>query len=127
MIVDKKPKKILVVDDDPGLIKLVAELLKSKAFDVVTAADGLDCMVMVKKEKPDLIVLDIMMPEINGYNVCRNIKFDKEFKETPILLLTSRDQELDPNIGQMMNIDYLHKPLNRELFFEKINQLLGEI
>ena len=121
-----KSKKILVVDDDPGVVKLVSELLKTRGFAVLTAVDGIDCMVMVKKEKPDLIVLDIMMPEINGYDVCHNIKFNKELKEIPILLLTARDQELDPRIGEMMGIEYMHKPLDRELMFEKINQLLGE-
>ena len=121
-----KSKKILVVDDDPVVIKLVSELLKTKGFDVVTAVDGIDCMVLVKKEKPDLIVLDIMMPEINGYDVCHTIKFNRDYKEIPILLLTVRDQELDPRIGEMMGIEYMQKPLDRELLFEKISQLLGE-
>ena len=119
-------KKILVVDDDPVVIKLVSELLKTKGFEVSTAVDGIDCMVLVKKQRPDLIVLDVMMLEVNGYDVCHNIKFNKELKEIPILLLTARDQELDPRIGEMMGIEYMHKPLDREVLFKKINQLLGE-
>ena len=118
-------KKILVVDDDPIVLKLVEEVLKLNGFDVVTAKDGLDCMVMVKKEKPDLIVLDIMMPEINGYDVCRNLKFDDGYKNIPIIILTSRRRELDPRIGTMMGIDYMSKPLDREVFLNKIQRLLG--
>ena len=114
-----------MVDDDPVLIKLAQEVLQSNGFDVVTAVDGLDCMVMVKKERPDLIVLDIMMPEINGYDVCRNLKFDDEYKKIPIIILTSREQELDPRIAMMMGIDYMHKPLDRVVLLNKIQQLLG--
>lgn len=119
-----KVKKVLVVDDDPVVIRLVKELLKSHGYMVETAKDGIDAMVMVKKEKPDLIVLDIMMPELNGYDVLRTLKFTDEYKEIPVLLLTSREQELDKRIGEMMGIDYLQKPVNRESFLEKIDKAL---
>ena len=123
---NKNSKKILVVDDDPVIVKLVEELLLSHGYEVATAKDGLDCMVFLQKEKPALIVLDIMMPEINGYDVCHNIKFNSDFKEIPILILTTRDQELDPRIGQMIGIEYLQKPLERALFLKKVEDLLRE-
>jgi DNA-binding response OmpR family regulator len=119
-----KDKRVLVVDDDPVVIRLVKELLKSQGYQVESARDGIDAMVMVKKEKPDLIVLDIMMPELNGYDVLRTLKFTDEYKEIPVLLLTAREQELDKRIGEMMGIDYLQKPVNREAFIEKINKAL---
>ena len=119
-----KVKKVLVVDDDPVVIRLVKELLKTQGYLVETAKDGIDAMVVVKKEKPDLIVLDIMMPELNGYDVLRTLKFTDEFKEIPVLLLTAREQELDKRLGQMMGIDYLQKPVNREAFLEKIDKML---
>ena len=119
-----KEKKVLVVDDDPVVVRLVKELLKSQGYQVETAKDGIDAMVIVKKEKPDLIVLDIMMPELNGYDVLRTLKFTNEYKEIPVLLLTAREQELDKRIGEMMGIDYLQKPVNRESFLEKINKAL---
>ncbi|MBP6343652.1 MAG: response regulator [Candidatus Omnitrophica bacterium] len=119
-----KEKKVLVVDDDPVVVRLVKELLKSQGYQVETAKDGIDAMVIVKKEKPDLIVLDIMMPELNGYDVLRTLKFTDEYKEIPVLLLTAREQELDKRIGEMMGIDYLQKPVNRESFLEKINKAL---
>ena len=117
-------KKILVVDDDPTIVKLVESLLSGKGYEVVIARDGLEAMNQVKEHKPHMIVLDIMMPEINGYDVCRNLKFDSPYKDIPVLLLTSRDQEIDPRIGQMMGIDYLQKPVNREAFLAKIQQIL---
>ncbi len=118
-------KKVLVVDDDPTVVKVLEKYLSGKGFDVVCAADGIEAMVQVKNHQPHLIVLDIMMPEVNGYDVCRNIKFDSPYKEIPILLLTSRDQEIDPRIGQMMGIDYMQKPINREAFLDRIEMLLG--
>lgn len=119
-----KNKKALVVDDDPVVIRLVKEILKNLGFTVETAKDGIDAMVLIKKEKPDLIVLDIMMPELNGYDVLRTLKFTDELKDIPVLLLTAREQELDKRIGEMMGIDYLQKPVNREAFIGKIEKII---
>jgi DNA-binding response OmpR family regulator len=117
-----KSKKVLVVDDDPLVIRLVKELLKTQGFSVETAKDGIDAMIMVQKNKPDLIVLDIMMPELNGYDVLKTLKFKEEYKKIPVILLTSREQELDKRISKMMGIDYLQKPLDREAFLNKVQQ-----
>ena len=92
-------KKILVVDDDKSITTLLENLLSKEGYWVLVAHDGLDGMVQVRKYTPDLIVLDIMMPELNGYDVCSNLKFDERFKHIPILLLTSRLQELDPRMA----------------------------
>lgn len=119
-----KVKKVLVVDDDPVLLRLVKEILKIQGFSVETAKDGIDAMVMVKKDKPDLIILDIIMPELNGYDVLRALKFSDEFKHIPVLLLTAREQELDKRIGDMMGIGYLQKPVQRDSFLEKVNMML---
>ena len=91
---------------------------------MLVAHDGLDGMVQVKKIIPDLIILDIMMPEINGYDVCSNLKFDERFKHIPIVVLTSREQELDPRIGQLMGISYMHKPIDSKILLEKIQTAL---
>ena len=64
------------------------------------------------------------MPEMNGYDVCHSLKFDSPYQNIPILLLTSRDQEIDPRIGKMMGIHYLQKPLNREVFLATVGQIL---
>ncbi len=117
-------KKILIVDDDPVIIKLLQNLLVSADFEVFTATDGIDALVRVRECQPDLIVLDIMMPEINGYDVCSKLKFDSPYKDIPILLLTARDQEIDQRISQMMGIDYMQKPLDRAVFMSKVQQAL---
>ncbi len=117
-------KKILVVDDDPTLVLLVERILKEKGFDVVTADNGIDAMRAVNSEKPDLLVLDIMMPEINGYDICRTLKFESPHRDLPIVIVTSRDQELDPRIGAMLGIEYIHKPVDREALLAKIKQML---
>jgi DNA-binding response OmpR family regulator len=118
------PKKILVVDDDKAVITLLESLLSGQGYKVSAANDGLDAMVQVRNNIPDLIILDIMMPEINGYDVCSNLKFDEKFKNTPIIILTNREQELDPRIGQLMGIDYIHKPIDSKILLEKIKNTL---
>ena len=120
----KSPKNILVVDDDKSVTSLLGALLSHHGYTVLVAHDGLDCMVQVRKEIPDLIILDIMMPEINGYDVCSNLKFDEKFKHIPIIVLTSREQELDPRIGQLMGIDYMPKPIDSQVLLEKIQKTL---
>ncbi len=115
-------QKILVVDDDPAIVKLLEGLL-SKDYEVFVARDGLEAMVQVKKHQPQLIILDVMMPEINGYDVCRNLKFDSEYESIPILLLTSRNEEIDPRIAQMMGVSYMQKPVNTEALLSKIVQI----
>ena len=117
-------KKILVVDDDKAVTTLLEGLLSGQGYAVSVAHDGLDGMVQVRKILPDLIILDIMMPEINGYDVCSNLKFDERFKQIPIIVLTSRQQELDPRIGQLMGIDYMQKPIDSKILLEKVQRIL---
>ena len=117
-------KKILVVDDDKAVTTLLEVLLSSHGYEVLVAYDGLDGMVQVKKHVPDLIILDIMMPELNGYDVCSNLKFDQKLKHIPIIILTSREQELDPRIGRLMGISYMHKPIDSKVLLEKIQGVL---
>jgi len=119
-------KKILVVDDDKAVTTLLEALLLQHGYAVWLAHDGLDAMVQVKKNIPDLIILDIMMPELNGYDVCSNIKFDEKLKHIPIIVLTSREQELDSRIGQLMGIDYIQKPIDTPILLRKIQAVLKQ-
>ena len=117
-------KKILAVDDDKAVTTLLENLLSAKGYKVLTANDGLDAMVQVRNNVPDLIILDVMMPEINGYDVCSNLKFDERFKQIPIIVLTSREQELDSRIGQLMGISYMQKPIDSKVLLDKIESVL---
>lgn len=117
--------KILVVDDEPATVKLVESLLTSKGYEVSTAKNGLDALVEIQKEAPDLVVLDVMMPEVNGYDVCYQLRFNQEFEQIPIVLLTKRDQEIDDKIGHRVNIEYVPKPIDSDLLLETIQNFLS--
>ena len=119
-----KLKKILVVDDDRSITTMLESLLSAAGYTVLVAYDGLDAMVKVKSHLPDVIILDVMMPEINGYDVCSNLKFDEQYKHIPIIVLTSREQELDQRIAKFMGIDYMQKPIDRKALLEKIQNVL---
>ena len=118
--------KILVVDDDPGNLRIVSAIVKFKGYEVLTAQDGLEALAKIKKEKPHLVVLDVMMPEINGYDVCYHLRFNKDFEKIPIILVTVRERELDESIGKRVNIDYIHKPVDSKVLIAKMDALLGQ-
>ena len=118
--------KILVVDDDPGNLRLVSAIVKSRGYEILTAQDGLEALVKIKKEKPQLVVLDVMMPEINGYDVCYHLRFNKDFEKIPIILVTVRERELDESIGKRVNIDYIHKPVDSKVLIAKMDALLTQ-
>ncbi|VAX36767.1 hypothetical protein MNBD_UNCLBAC01-1278 [hydrothermal vent metagenome] len=120
-------KKILVVDDDPTTNKLVSALLKAEGYMIDSAIDGLDALAQIQKECPDLVVLDVMMPEVDGYDVCYQLRFNEQFQKTPIVLLTVREQELDDSISSRVNIEYVPKPVDSDLLLEKIRYLLNKV
>jgi DNA-binding response OmpR family regulator len=119
-------KKILVVDDDPVVLKLVQSILKANGYETDSATDGLDALVKLKKTPPDLVILDIIMPEVNGYDVCCELRFNKEFVQIPILILTETEQEIDDSIGKRVNIEYLHKPVVSSEVLDKVKYLLSK-
>ena len=116
---------ILIVDDDPVVQKLMGEVLKREGHSVHFAKDGIDAMVALKQKRPDILVLDVMMPEMNGYDVCHNIKFDPEYKTIPVLIITSREQELDPRLGMLMGVEYMHKSCMPKDLVDKVRQMLA--
>ena len=106
--------KILVVDDEASIVTMLAYNLKKEGYDVVTAEDGEVALEKFESEKPDLLLLDIMMPKMDGYEVCRKIR---EKSNVPIIMLTARADEVDKVVGLEMDADdYVTKPFgNREL------------
>jgi len=109
----KKIHDILVIDDDPVLIKLLDEQLKKAGYAVTVAREAPLGLQFAMTNDYDVIILDVMMPIINGYNICKLLKTQEHKKHTPIILLTSRDQREDVQIGMDMGANaYLTKPVN---------------
>ena len=107
------PKKILAVDDERHIVRLVEVNLQRAGYEVVTAYDGREALEKVKAEKPDLVVLDVMMPYMDGFEVLKNLKADPETAEIPVIMLTAKAQDADVFRGWQSGVDcYLTKPFN---------------
>lgn len=123
------PKKILAVDDERHIVRLVEVNLQRAGYQVVTAFDGREALEKVKSEKPDLVVLDVMMPYMDGFEVLKNLKADPVLAEIPVIMLTAKAQDADVFRGWQSGVDcYLTKPFNpMELltFVKRIFDSLG--
>ena len=120
-----KPKKILVVDDEVDLVETVRFPLELEGFDVLVSYNGEDALSQARKEKPDLIILDLMLPKLDGYKVCRLLKFDERYKHIPILMLTAKTQEKDKILGKETGADeYITKPFEMDYLMEKVKAYL---
>ncbi len=107
------PKKILAVDDERHIVRLVEVNLQRAGYEVVTAYDGKEALEKVKSENPDLVVLDVMMPYMDGFEVLKNLKADPQTAEIPVIMLTAKAQDADVFRGWQSGVDcYLTKPFN---------------
>lgn len=118
-------KKILIVEDEESLMKLESILLTSRGYKVTGAADGkaaLDCVASVK---PDLVLLDIMLPEIDGFEVCRQIKSNEATRHIPVIMLTAKRSREDITMGEKAGADwYMIKPLKSAMLVEIVQRFL---
>ncbi len=122
---EKIKKRILVVDDEPDIVETIKYLVESEGYSCLTAFDGESALNIAKEEKPDLIILDVMLPKINGYKVCRLLKFDAKYKNIPILMITARTQQEDILIGEETGAnEYITKPFDINNVLNKINSYL---
>src|SRR5574340_262538 len=110
-------KKVLVVDDEPDIVELITYNLKKEGFDVYPAFDGEDTLAKIRKEKFDFVILDLMLPGIQGMEICRIMRSDPQMKNIPIIMLTAKGEEVDKILGLEMGADdYMTKPFSpREL------------
>ena len=119
--------KILVVDDEIYIVHILDFSLGMEGYEVVTALDGEQALEKMKTEKPDLIVLDIMMPKLDGYEVCKAVKADPATKQIPVILLSAKGRNVDQTMGFEVGADdYITKPFSPRKLVERINQLLGQ-
>ena len=119
-------KKILIAEDDPGSIKLLNFRLKSLGHETIFAMDGEEALEIAAKEKPDLVLLDIMMPVINGFQVLQKLKSQEETKNIPVIMLTSKVQEKDVVFGLEAGAeDYITKPFSFAELNARVNRALA--
>ena len=118
-------KKILVVDDEMSIVLVISSRLKANGFQVVTAENGTDALDKVNNEKPDLIVLDVMMPSPDGYEVCRTLKRDPKHKNVPVIILTAKVSEQDRLKSAECGAEaFVTKPYSPEELLGKIRDLI---
>lgn len=120
-------KRILVVDDETELVKAIQIRLEQAGYEALVAYDGMEALDKAHKEKPDLIILDLMLPKMDGYKVCAMLKRDGRYMKIPIIMLTARAQETDEKLGLELGADaYITKPFQHEVVLAKIKELLKE-
>jgi DNA-binding response OmpR family regulator len=124
--------KILVVDDDPDILDAVALILESQGYEVVTARDGIEGLANLKAEQPDLMILDLMMPRMDGFAVCKELQDPRwsKYKDIPILILTSvreeasrRRYELETGLALDVD-DYVEKPMSPDVLLKRVSTLI---
>jgi len=119
-------KKVLVVDDDPLVVRVLQEPLKQAGYEVEVASHGLEALQKVKEKRPDLIILDILMPLMDGFKVARFLKFDKRFKDIPIIVLTSRATEGERKMGEKVGAnEFLYKPFRLPHVLDVVQRYLN--
>jgi two-component system response regulator VicR len=120
--------KIMVVDDEPDVVDLVKLVLESDGFDVVTAYSGKEALDRIVQEMPDLVLLDIMMPQMDGWEVYSRIKAHPKTKDIPVAMLTAKSQSIDKMIGlHVVKVDdYITKPFGRSELLERVKRILKE-
>lgn len=118
--------KILIIEDYPNIVEVLKMRLQAAGYEVLAACDGQDGLNIARREMPDLIILDIMLPKMNGYKVCRFLKFDAKYKSIPIFMLTARGKPEDVETGKTAGADeYIVKPYNPHELLALIRRYLS--
>ena len=120
-------KRILIVDDEVQLVEMVKMRLEAAGYEIISAYDGQEGFDKAKKDKPDLIILDLMLPKMDGYKVCGLLKNDARYSKIPIIMFTARVQDEDVRLGKDLGAEeYVTKPFDPKILLSKIKKLLGE-
>ncbi len=118
--------RILLVDDEPSIVKMVGKRLEVEGFDVLIAMDGQDGLAKAQAERPDLIILDLMLPKLNGFEVCTMLKQDTRYQKIPIILFTAKAQEKDEKMGLECGANaFVRKPFRAQELMEQIRALIA--
>jgi CheY-like chemotaxis protein len=122
---DTVKKKVLMVDDDPMIIALMTKTLEGMGFEVFKSNNGQEALTTLKQVKPDLIIMDQMMPIMDGIKACALIKADRRFKDIPVIMFTASADEEQKKLSQQVGANaYCNKPLNIAILSQKIQELV---
>lgn len=120
-------KKVLIVDDEQDIVESLKFVLEASGFTCFCGYNGEEGLRLAKEVTPDLIILDVMMPKINGYKICRLLKYDNKYKNIPILMVTARSQDEDKLIGEETGVDeYITKPFELDEIVKKVEGYLNK-
>ena len=115
--------KVMIIDDSKTIRKSAETLLNKEGCNVLTAEDGFEALALIAEHKPDIIFVDIMMPRLDGYQTCTLIKNNRQFRDTPVIMLTSKDSIFDKARGRIVGSEeYLTKPFTRDDLLQAINR-----
>lgn len=125
-MIDKRPPRILVVDDEADIRLVLSARLAAAGYEVETAADGLEALSRVRSSPPDAVLLDLMLPGIDGFGVCAMLKRDQRFSHIPIMMLSARSQPADRQTCSTLGADaYLGKPFRADELLSMLHELLA--
>ena len=118
-------KKILIVDDEIDIVETLKFILEDAGYQCYCAFDGEEGLNLAREIMPDLMILDVMMPKINGYKISRLLKYDNKYKNIPIMMITARSQDEDKMIGEETGVnEYITKPFELDYVVSKVNEYL---
>jgi len=127
-------KKILVVDDDPDIREALTMILESRGYQIVIACDGIECLAALRAEQPDLMIIDLLMPRMDGFTVLRTLQDGRwsKYREIPILVLSSVREEASRRRYELETAlefdvdDYVEKPINPDILLERVDRLISK-
>lgn len=124
----EKPVKIAVVDDDPSMVRVLRIMLTSSGYEVVEAMSGTKGFLIVKRELPDLVLLDIMMPDVDGFEVCRRLKLDPDTENIPVIFVSAKTGSEHIEMGLSLGAEgYITKPFELQDILDKIEEVIGPV
>ena len=117
--------KILIADDEPNIVISLEFLLRREGYEVVVAQDGVEALAQMRAERPDMAILDVMMPHRNGFEVCQDLRQDPEFKGLRIMMLTAKGRDTEVSKGMALGADvYMTKPFSTKELIAKVKALM---